>query len=176
VRLSAHPSVRDDDTHGLTPRSLIELQKTTHDAGAGISKTTKDAKAVAGKTVKVAGKTVVIGVDATGNAITTAAEAVANFFADNAGEICEKAVTLAADTVVVDQATGVDVACAEMCAEAGLETDAVGGGPEDPVGDGVASALATGCSTACAIAIDTYTVDAWGTDVFSKAICGYCGL
>jgi len=129
-----------------------------------------------GKTVKVAGKDIKIGVNAAGKEITTGAEALANFFTNESGEICVKAITLATDTVIIDKDTGVEAGCDEMCSEAGLETDSVGGGPEDPFADGVAAALAAGCSTGCAIAIDTYTVDAWGTDTFSKAICGYCGL
>jgi len=80
------------------------------------------------------------------------------------------------DSTIVDPALGTDELCSQMCTEAGLETDAEGDGPEDPAADDVAVALSFGCNEACGDVIDEYTVDQWGTDEFSEAICGYCGL
>lgn len=153
-----------------------KIGKVAKDAGEGIAKGTVDAGKAIAKGATAAGKGIVTGVDASGKAIDSAAKAVGNFFGGAAGEICTKALVLSMDIVVVDDATGVAGACAEMCGATDAEVEVVGGGPEDPVADTVAVALGAGCAAGCAIAVDDLTFDKWGTEDMAKAICGYCGL
>merc|ERR1711871_732098 len=87
--------------------------------------------------------------------------------------LCEKAVGWALGTAAtvkeIENGKSVQTECDEMCTEATAQVDVVGGGPEDPVDDGVAANLSWGCSMACTSAFTTLISPA--TSTVAKDIC-----
>merc|ERR1711998_349775 len=131
-----------------------------------IHKTVKRAAPVVAKAVHTA-KTDV------DNAVHTVVQDVDSMLTPDA--ICEEVVKMASGKVgskeilKLSEGSGGEDICAELRAEAGADTDAVSGGPEDPVGDAVAAALGLNCEGLCSTAIEEAISP--GTSAFAEYIC-----
>ena len=82
--------------------------------------------------------------------LKTAVSQIGKFAHMKGMQICEavvkKGVTMGAKTLAK---SGIKGFCAQSCTMAAAEAEAAGGGPEDPVADGVAVAIDADCQVAC---------------------------